>query len=715
MLCEASSLASFRARKTKCRDVHGVCKTVFTEIARPTADASAVVGAKMLDSCRRPPVVFLRDLHDQVLKLEQTLRQVRIDGDRALIANLFAAKTNQASNLGARQLPLCRRATGNLIQSIFLGLNSRRQGAEGEQGGCDYSGKHHFLSLDAWRHVFLGDSSGSSEPTLKGTAIACNVWYQKVVVSKISYLSYLCCALSCAGLLSCGGSKSKTAATDGEDSSAVRAAQAQMLEYDRPEEEREAYTTRTIDPSLASPLEVSLRTDLTAMRPLRPDGNLDAFARWVLRETAKGREPNGGANAFAASWLGLPDTNLVLTTFGGATPAECQKSLHVQAAEVLRVSRPFTHYGIAEDCKDTGYGALVLSARHAEISDVSIENDDARARFEVTLHQGWSGGEVIVTSPTGNTQTIKLKGLRDRAEILMPREGRYQVEITALGDHGPALLYNFAIYAGIDRPERWLEAPEVNEAPKSPAEVEAQLHAMVNRERARRGLTPLIRDPQIDTVARAHSREMAKLERVAHHSPTTGTHHDRLKAAGMSWPISVENLARARNGFSACQGLMDSPAHRAGLLDPNVTHVGVGGVMDNTEETVFLTWVAVGEPNVNVDDLIDNAREHVEKSTSAKRVGFLDKMASAFVEAYVNSDQPMEAVWNKVPRNQDEIARRYQALHPHLFMKNTNDMETGDFEGVARKQHYGLAAARSGRADDPKGAIQLIVIFGLPR
>ncbi len=516
--------------------------------------------------------------------------------------------------------------------------------------------------------------------------------------------------------VACGGSSSATDPhSTADDSPEARAAQAQMIEYERPEEERDVYTTRSVNPTIGSSLEVALRSDLTLMRPLRPDGNLDAFARWVLREIGRGREPNGGSNAFAASWLGLPDTNLVLTTFGGDSLAACKKSLHTQAADVLRVSREFTHYGISEDCADSGYGALVLSARHAELSDTAIETDAASTSVQITLHQGWSDGTVVVTSPTGETQNLPIDGRRARVPIQLPRPGRYQVEVTAVGAHGPALLYNFPIFASIERPERWLEAPEVNQAPRSATEVEAQLHTMVNRERARRGLGVLTRDPRIDAVARAHSQEMAKLERVAHHSPTTGSHHDRLTAAGLSWPISVENLARARNGFSACQGLMDSPAHRAGLLDPNVTHVGVGGVMDRSNETVFLTWVAVGEPNVEIEDLVDNANEHVRQTTGASRKPFLDRLAQAFIERYVKSDQPMEVVWKATPRNENEIAKRYQALHPHLFMKNTNAMEVDDFAGVEKGQDYGMAAAVSSRPDDPKGSIRLIVVFGQPR
>lgn len=520
---------------------------------------------------------------------------------------------------------------------------------------------------------------------------------------------------TCAVTVACGGSSTRDAGDATDGSPQAEAVRAQMLTYEKPEQEGKAYTTRTVDPVLGSSFEVTLRTDLTAMRPLHPDGNLDAFARWVLQEIAAGREPNGGANAFAASWLGLPDTNLVLTTFGGGSLAECKKSLHVQAADVLRVSRPFTHYGIAENCATTGYGALVLSARHADLSDVLIENNKGQATFEVTLHAGWSQGEVVVTSPTGATQSLPIQGRRDRVQVQLPRDGRYQVEVTAVGDHGPALLYNFAIYAGILRPERWLEAPEINAPPSSTGEVEAQLHAMVNRERGRRGLAPLTRDARIDAVARAHSQEMAELERVAHHSPTTGTHHDRLTAAGMNWPVSVENLARARNGFSACQGLMDSPAHRAGLLDPKVTHVGIGGVMDRTQETVFLTWVAVGEPTVELDTLVENVNAHVRKTTGAQRIEFLDNLASSFIRSYVATNDDMERVWNEVPRDKNAIAQRYQALHPHLFLKSTNTMEAGDFTGIAPGQHYGVAAAPSARDGDPKGSVRLIVIFAQPR
>ncbi len=52
--------------------------------------------------------------------------------------------------------------------------------------------------------------------------------------------------------------------------------------------------------------------------------------------------------------------------------------------------------------------------------------------------------------------------------------------------------------------------------------------ALVNQDRAEHGLLPLQHDPQLTTLAMAHSRDRAKHGFFEHESPTTGDHGDRF-------------------------------------------------------------------------------------------------------------------------------------------------------------------------------------------
>ena len=125
---------------------------------------------------------------------------------------------------------------------------------------------------------------------------------------------------------------------------------------------------------------------------------------------------------------------------------------------------------------------------------------------------------------------------------------------------------------------------------------EAYLVAAINNERTQRGLASLTEDPLLNVTARTHSREMCSLNYFDHHSPTTGrqTPMDRyltgLRAWGEDKPESAlvgENIFYASttdsvyNASYAHMSLMNSPGHRANILEPRFTKIGVGLYRDS--------------------------------------------------------------------------------------------------------------------------------------
>ena len=105
---------------------------------------------------------------------------------------------------------------------------------------------------------------------------------------------------------------------------------------------------------------------------------------------------------------------------------------------------------------------------------------------------------------------------------------------------------------------------------------EEELLALVNQERERAGLPTLALDPALVPVARAHAAEMFELGYFAHESPVTGDPFDRLAAADIGFTTAGENLALAPDVGTAHRGLMNSPGHRANILNPEFGHVGIG-------------------------------------------------------------------------------------------------------------------------------------------
>jgi uncharacterized protein YkwD len=66
---------------------------------------------------------------------------------------------------------------------------------------------------------------------------------------------------------------------------------------------------------------------------------------------------------------------------------------------------------------------------------------------------------------------------------------------------------------------------------------------------------------------------------VAHVSPTTGDAVARVQRAGLAFPLLVENVGQEGGVQQAHRGFMSSPGHRANVVNPRLTHVGIGVVI----------------------------------------------------------------------------------------------------------------------------------------
>lgn len=115
----------------------------------------------------------------------------------------------------------------------------------------------------------------------------------------------------------------------------------------------------------------------------------------------------------------------------------------------------------------------------------------------------------------------------------------------------------------------------IPDAPARPA-LEAQMLVLVNQARREHGLNELRADPEAAEVARAHSRDMLANGYFSHVSPQGQTPFDRLRRAGVRYRAAGENLALAPRVTVAHEGLMNSPGHRANLLNPAFGRVGIG-------------------------------------------------------------------------------------------------------------------------------------------
>ncbi len=116
---------------------------------------------------------------------------------------------------------------------------------------------------------------------------------------------------------------------------------------------------------------------------------------------------------------------------------------------------------------------------------------------------------------------------------------------------------------------------KVNNAIVRP-DYEAEMLKMINEERRKHGLNPLRADPEMLRVARAHSQDMFVKGYFAHDDPEGKDPFDRMTAANIRFAAAGENLALAQTVEIAHVNLMNSPGHRANILNPSFGRVGIG-------------------------------------------------------------------------------------------------------------------------------------------
>lgn len=109
---------------------------------------------------------------------------------------------------------------------------------------------------------------------------------------------------------------------------------------------------------------------------------------------------------------------------------------------------------------------------------------------------------------------------------------------------------------------------------------EQQMYGMVNQERANKSVAQLSWSDAIAQVARAHAKDMWVRQYFSHYSPEGRDVGYRLAAAGISYSFAGENLALAPTVETATTGLINSPGHRANILETGFHKVGIG-VIDN--------------------------------------------------------------------------------------------------------------------------------------
>ncbi|MFE4710046.1 MULTISPECIES: CAP domain-containing protein [unclassified Paenibacillus] len=104
-----------------------------------------------------------------------------------------------------------------------------------------------------------------------------------------------------------------------------------------------------------------------------------------------------------------------------------------------------------------------------------------------------------------------------------------------------------------------------------------QIVTLVNKERAAAGLSPVSALDSLNKVAAAKATDMRSNNYFDHTSPTYGSPFDMMKSFGITYRAAGENIAMGqRSPEEVMTAWMNSPGHRANILNKDFNYIGVG-------------------------------------------------------------------------------------------------------------------------------------------
>lgn len=116
--------------------------------------------------------------------------------------------------------------------------------------------------------------------------------------------------------------------------------------------------------------------------------------------------------------------------------------------------------------------------------------------------------------------------------------------------------------------------------------LQAAILRVTNRRRERHDLSPLKASPCATTFAERHSTWMASEGELAH--SRLGRLLEKCSVRGVAENVAA-HWGSAMEARSVVQAWMDSRGHRANILDPDLTHLGVGVAYDKARGTWYAT------------------------------------------------------------------------------------------------------------------------------
>ena len=117
---------------------------------------------------------------------------------------------------------------------------------------------------------------------------------------------------------------------------------------------------------------------------------------------------------------------------------------------------------------------------------------------------------------------------------------------------------------------------------------EQEVFNLINQQRADTGLSSLKIDSEVQRVAKIKAQDMVTNNYFSHTSPTYGSPFDMLNSFKISYKSAGENIAGNSSNQAAVTAWMNSPGHKANILNSSYNYTGIGVVSSPTYGKIYV-------------------------------------------------------------------------------------------------------------------------------
>jgi hypothetical protein len=218
-----------------------------------------------------------------------------------------------------------------------------------------------------------------------------------------------------------------------------------------------------------------------------------------------------------------------------------------------------------------------------------------------------------------------------------------------------------------------------------------------------------------------------------HVSPSTGDPSARVRAAGLRFPVVAENVGVGRSSRDVHHALLESPGHRGNMLNPKLTHVGIGVVLKPRDDRfdVYATQlfgrlarvVDTSKAPAQMLELVNAKRREASAGPLAAEPA-LDAAAAKGAAAYFQKPEwSTEQVLDFVVGEMEKQAKRGEAPWKRVARAETflvaapslEDANTFRASLEPGARYVGIGVAQGTRPDGPDNMLSVMMIVTWPK